>query len=414
MGHMPAVGVGVHYDVGFRSEPEQRTGFAHLFEHLMFQGSESVARLEHFQRVQAAGGTANGSTHQDYTDYYQVVPAAALEQVLFLEADRMRAPRLTEESLRTQVEVVKEEIRLNVLNRPYGGFPWTVLPGVLYDTYPNAHNGYGDFRDLERATLDECAAFFDTYYSPANAVLTIAGDFDPVEALALVRRHFEDIPARPRPAAVPLAEPPLTGARTGEHPDRHAPAPALAAGYRMPDPATELDAYLAQMLLSTVLTGAPTARLKRRLLHDTRLVTDVSTGCGLFGALTARAPDTFLVVATHDAATAPERILDVLDEELADLAAHGPRGDELTCAAMRATAGLHRKHDGLEARTRSLGALEVLYGRAELVDQLPDRLAAVTADQLASAAVALSPDARAVLRLVPTSRPADQELEPVL
>src|ERR687885_2326747 len=173
----PVVAVGVHYDVGFRSEPQGRTGFAHLFEHLMFQGSESLEKLAHFRQVQGSGGVFNGSTHQDYTDYFEVLPAAALERALFLEADRLRAPKLTAENLRNQVDVVKEEIRLNVLNRPYGGFPWILLPPVLYDTFPNAHNGYGDFVDLEEATLEDAQAFFDRYYAPGNAVLTVSGDF---------------------------------------------------------------------------------------------------------------------------------------------------------------------------------------------------------------------------------------------
>src|SRR5690606_3163894 len=182
----PVVGVSVHYDVGFRSEPEGRTGFAHLFEHLMFQGSESLEKLAHFRHVQGSGGSFNGSTHPDYTDYFEVLPSAALERALFLEADRMRAPKLTQENLANQIDVVKEEIRLNVLNRPYGGFPWILLPPVLYDTFPNAHNGYGDFTDLEQATLDDCAAFFDTYYAPANAVLTVAGDIEVDHARELI------------------------------------------------------------------------------------------------------------------------------------------------------------------------------------------------------------------------------------
>ncbi|HEY3610560.1 MAG TPA: pitrilysin family protein, partial [Pseudonocardiaceae bacterium] len=186
---IPVVGVSVHYDVGFRSEPEGRTGFAHLFEHLMFQGSESLDKLAHFRHVQSSGGTFNGSTHPDYTDYFEVLPSAALERALFLEADRMRAPRITEENLRNQVDVVKEEIRLNVLNRPYGGFPWINLPSVLYQTFPNAHNGYGDFTELEQASLDDCASFFDTFYAPGNAVLTLCGDFEVGRAQDLVQRH---------------------------------------------------------------------------------------------------------------------------------------------------------------------------------------------------------------------------------
>src|ERR1700742_4038214 len=187
---VPVVAVAVHYDVGFRSEPEGRTGFAHLFEHLMFQGSERLEKLAHFRHVQSSGGTFNGSTPPDSTDYFEVLPSAGLDRALFLEADRMRAPRITEENLHNQIDVVKEEIRLYVLNRPYGGFPWIWLPAVLYQTFPNAHNGYGDFTDLEQASLDDCAAFFDTYYAPGNAVLTVAGDFTVDNARELVEKHF--------------------------------------------------------------------------------------------------------------------------------------------------------------------------------------------------------------------------------
>ncbi|MGV2917607.1 M16 family metallopeptidase [Streptomyces alfalfae] len=399
MAGVPAVGVSVHYEVGFRSEPFGRTGFAHLFEHLMFQGSESVGRLEHFRHVQAAGGAANGSTHQDYTEYHQVVPSSSLERILFLEADRMRAPSLTEESLRTQLAVVKEEIRLNVLNKPYGGFPWTVLPDVLFRTHPNAHNGYGDFSDLERATLDECITFFDTYYAPANAVLTIAGDIEPERASDLVHRHFGDIPARPRPTAIDLGEPPPSGELRGEHPDPYAPLPATAVGYRLPDPRTDLDAYLAHMVLSVILTGGDASRLKRQLIHRNPLVTDVSTGCGLFGALSARNPDTFLCVATHPHSTPTNQLLAVLDQELAALAANGPTNDELTRATALSAAGAHRKYDMLATRTRALGTQELLFGKAEIVGELPGRLAAVTAESISQAAASLRPDARAVVSL---------------
>jgi predicted Zn-dependent peptidase len=210
----PVIGVAVVYDVGIRSEPEGRTGFAHLFEHLMFQGSENLEKLAHFRHVQGSGGTFNGSTHLDYTDYYETLPANALERALFLEADRMRGPRLTEENLRNQVDVVKEEIRVNVLNRPYGGFPWLKLPPVMFDTFPNAHDGYGSFGDLESATVDDARAFFERYYAAGNAVLAVSGDFDVAEATSLVERHFGDARAA-GPAAAGLR-------RAG--PDRRAPA----------------------------------------------------------------------------------------------------------------------------------------------------------------------------------------------
>ena len=164
----------------------------------MFQGSANLEKLAHFRYVQSSGGTFNGSTHLDYTNYFEVLPSNALSRGLFLEADRMRSPRITEENLANQIAVVKEEIRVNVLNRPYGGFPWLLLPPVLFDSFPNAHNGYGGFVDLESATVSDAADFFDRYYAPANAVLAVAGDFHPDEALELVERHFGDIPGAPR------------------------------------------------------------------------------------------------------------------------------------------------------------------------------------------------------------------------
>ena len=189
----PVVGVAVVYDVGIRSEPEGRTGFAHLFEHLMFQGSENLEKLAHFRYVQASGGIFNGSTHLDYTDYYELLPSNALERGLFLEADRMRSPRITEENLANQIAVVKEEIRVNVLNRPYGGFPWLRLPPVVFDTFPNAHDGYGSFVDLESATVEDASAFFETYYAPSNAVLCIAGDLEVANTVELIERHFSSV-----------------------------------------------------------------------------------------------------------------------------------------------------------------------------------------------------------------------------
>ncbi|GAB3554977.1 putative Zn-dependent peptidase [Actinopolyspora lacussalsi] len=402
-GGPPVVGVSVHYDVGFRSEPEGRTGFAHLFEHLMFQGSESLEKLAHFRHVQGSGGIFNGSTHQDYTDYFQVLPSNALERALFLEADRMRAPRLTEENLRNQVDVVKEEIRLNVLNRPYGGFPWILLPPVLYSTFANAHNGYGDFTDLERATVDDCAAFFDTYYAPGNAVLTITGDIDVDHATDLVHKHFGDVPARSVPERPSFAEPAPSGESRDRHQDPHAPLPAVALGYRLPDPVGELDEYLANVVLAAVLSDGDASRLQQRLVYRDSLVVDVHAGAGLMGApLDARDPDTFTITAIHSPEVATDRVVDAVDSELERLATEGPTAEELSRVTARWSAGLHRDHDRLVSRTLDLGSTELLHGRAELVGELPARVGAVTAEEVASAAKALRPEARAVLEIEPT------------
>jgi len=219
----PVVGVSVHYDVGFRSEPEGRTGFAHLFEHLMFQGSESLEKLAHFRHVQSSGGTFNGSTHPDYTDYYQVLPSAALERALFLEADRMRAPKITEENLRNQIDVVKEEIRVNVLNRPYGAFPWLQLPQIAFESFANTHDGYGSFVDLESSTVADATDFFSRYYAPGNAVLCVGGDLDVAETEKLVERWFGGVPARDVPATPETGEPLPTTVRRETVEDRLAP-----------------------------------------------------------------------------------------------------------------------------------------------------------------------------------------------
>jgi predicted Zn-dependent peptidase len=405
----PVVGVAVHVDVGFRSEPEGRTGFAHLFEHLMFQGSESLEKLAHFRHVQSSGGVFNGSTHQDYTDYFEVLPAAALKRALFLEADRLRAPTLSVENLRNQVDVVKEEIRLNVLNRPYGGFPWILLPPVLYDTFPNAHNGYGDFSELEQASLDDAAAFFDTYYAPGNAQVSVAGYLDVDETMALVEKHFGDIPARPTPHRPSFYEPPPGKERRQAVADAHAPLPALAVGYRLPDPATDLDAYLGHALLGSVLGDGEAARLQRRLVHADGLVTDISAGAGLMGALDARDPDTFTITAVHPAAVDPDRVLSAVDEELDKLAAEGPSDEELARQVARWSAGLYQENDRIMYRMLGLGARELLYGRAEIAVELPERLAAVTPEQVRSAAAALRSGGRGVLLVEPSASNGDAQ-----
>jgi zinc protease len=396
------VGVAVHYDVGFRSEPEGRTGFAHLFEHLMFQGSESLPKLEHFRLVQSSGGVFNGSTHTDYTDYFEVVPAGALERGLFLEADRMRAPRITAENLTNQVAVVSEEIRLNVLNRPYGGFPWIQLPPILFDSFANAHNGYGDFVDLQAATVADCAEFFETYYTPDNAVLTICGDFDIEQATDLVGAHFGDIAYRPAPVRPSFSEPWPSAVREAEHIDQHAPSPALAVGWRLPDPVADLPGYLAFVVLSSILSDGESSRLQSAVVAKAALATDIWATPGLMGGpLDARDPDVFVLGAIHPAEVTAATVIDAAAQQIAALADDGPGELEMQRALARFASSLYRDNDGIASRTRSLGSLELLQGRAELLGELPDLLSAVTADHVAQAARSLDPGRCAVLRIVP-------------
>jgi zinc protease len=397
----PVVGIAVLYDVGIRSEPEGRTGFAHLFEHLMFQGSANLEKLEHFRYVQSSGGMFNGSTHFDYTNYFEALPSNALERGLFLEADRMLSPRITEENLANQIAVVKEEIRVNVLNRPYGGFPWLELPPVLFDTFPNAHNGYGGFVDLESATVEDATDFFHRYYAPANAVLAVAGDLDVDQTVDLIEKHFGGIPKRRRPVRPDFGEPPLASERRAVTTDAHAPIPAVAIGYRVPDPVAQLDEHLAGVLLSEILTEGDASRLQRRLVHQDRVVTDVSAYLGEFGdPFDERDPTAFTITAHYPNPESLERILAAVDEELARVAADGLEPGELDRVRTRTVSVLFREMDAVLSRALEFAKFELIFGRAELISELPDRLTAVTGADVQAAAAALSPERRAVVELI--------------
>jgi zinc protease len=398
----PVVGVAVVYDVGFRSEPEGRTGFAHLFEHLMFQGSAHLDKLAHFRYVQSSGGTFNGSTHPDYTNYFEALPSNALERALFLEADRMLSPRINEENLANQIAVVKEEIRVNVLNRPYGGFPWLELPPVLFDTFPNAHNGYGDFVDLESATVDDAADFFDRYYAPSKAVLAVAGDVDVDEVAVLVEKHFGGIEKRDGATRPSFSEPFPTAERRASTVDAHAPIPALALGFRVADPVNDFDAHLANVLLAELLSDGDASRLQRRLVQRDHLVTDVSAYLGTFGdPFDDRDPTTFTISAHYPDAGSLDRIVATVDEELGRIADDGLDDGELDRVRIRLTSVLLREMDAVISRALNFAKFELVFGRAELIEDLPPRLATVTADELRTAAAALRPERRAVVELIP-------------
>ena len=399
---VPVVAVSVFYDVGMRSEPAGRTGFAHLFEHLMFQGSANVAKMEHARLVQAAGGTFNGSTHQDYTNYFEALPAEALERALFLEADRMAAPAITEENLRNQIDVVKEEIRVNVLNRPYGAFPWLQLPEIAFETFANTHDGYGSFVDLESSTVDDAADFFSRYYAPGNAVLCIGGDLDTAETERLVRRWFDGVPARAVPELPYTGEPSPTASRHGVVVDRLVPAPAVAIGWRVPDPVRDFDTYLGSVLLAELLSEGDASRLELRLVHGDRTAVAQSSYLGLFGDPFDVRDATLLVTQVHHPAEVPaERVLAAVHEEVARIADDGVPADELTRVQARVSAQLLRQADSVLGRTLAFASAELVHGRAELAGELAARLARVTPEQVVAAARGLDPGAAAVLELRP-------------
>ena len=402
---VPLVGAAVVYDVGWRSEPEGRTGFAHLFEHMMFQGSRNVGKVEHSRLVESSGGWFNGHTLADLTAYYEAVPSAALELVLFLEADRMAAPAITEENLRNQISVVEEEVKVNVLNQPYGGFPWIVLPELAFDTYPNAHNGYGDFSHLEEATVSDAISFHARYYSPENAVLVVAGDCDPDEVVRLVERYFGSIPRVPTPPHGPWPEPPLKTARRKVINDPRAPQPAFAIGLRTPDPIAEFDHNLAYSIVASVLASGDASRLRSRLVYAERTVTDVSSRLGILGddAIMMRDPVLFQIVVFHPGVKRTVDILRVINEEMSRLAEEGPTQDELDRVAVGWRSGFWRALDSVVQRAITVGSLEVIHGRAELIGEIPGMIAEIRAPDVAAAAADLVAQAQAIVEIRPSA-----------
>ncbi|HUQ40270.1 MAG TPA: pitrilysin family protein [Acidimicrobiales bacterium] len=398
----PAVCVAVYYDVGFRSEPKGRTGFAHLFEHLMFEGSVSLEKLQHAKLVQGNGGVMNGSTNTDYTNYFEVLPSNALELGLFLESDRMLRPRLTEETLQNQIEVVKEEIRVNVLNRPYGGWQFT-LPEVMFKGFNNSHNGYGSFVDLESATVADAEDFFQRYYAPANAVLAVTGDLDVVKTTALIERHFGDITARPKPPMADTAEALPTKERRRTVTDAMAPSPMVAMGYRVPDPLARFDEYMAMAVLCEVLTDGEAGRLTQRLVKKDRTAIQMGGFLGPFGdPFEARDPTMLQIVAFYPGGE-PDPLLDAIDSEI-EAVAEGISEDEVRSVGTRMAARYLGSIDSIMQRGLTVAVLEQQRGRGELVNEIPAAFMDVSAEAVAKVAAEWTrPKYRAVLDTRPAA-----------
>ena len=403
---VPTVGLALTYDVGFRSEPEGSTGFAHLFEHFMFQGSDNLEKGQYDKLVMGNGGILNGSTHPDFTNYIVQIPSSALELQLWLEADRMRGLVLTAEALQNQIDVVKEEIRLNVLNRPFGGFPWIYMPPVIFKTFNNAHNGYGSFDDLESATPEDTQAFFDKYYTASNAILALAGDFDVADVRNLIERHFGDLPKRPAPGVPDCSEPRPDRERRGVHHDPLAPMPALAISYRVPDPVARFREYCAAVMLVEILTEGDASRLHKRLVKQDRTCAFVQGGVGGFDPWEMRDPTTLDLMAFHPGGTV-EQVQNAIDEEIEKLSA-GVEASELHRARTALISNYVRQIDSPLERAIPLGIFELQRQRGELINEIPELLAQVEpADVVAVAEEWLRPDSRGVLEWV--NGPAPQK-----
>lgn len=310
---VPTATVAVYYNIGFRIEPRDRTGFAHLFEHMMFQGSENLGKMEFIRLVQGVGGVLNGSTRFDFTNYYQVVPAHKLETVLWAEADRMKGLAITQENLTNQQGVVKNEVKVNVLNRPYGGFPWLDMPQYANENWYNAHNFYGDLEDLDAATLQDVQSFFDTYYSPNNAVVVVAGDIDPAETLAMIEKYFGALPPAVLPDPVDISEPRQEAEKLATKVDKLAPRPALAFAYHMPARGTP--EYYAMGIIDQILLQGEDSLLTQKLVKDKGYTDSVSGGINMLGNMfNYNGPMLWTAGLIHDAENEADVIMDAVDE----------------------------------------------------------------------------------------------------
>lgn len=310
----PIVTVAVYYNIGFRIEPKDRTGFAHLFEHMMFQGSENLGKMEFISLVNANGGVLNGSTRFDYTNYFEIVPAHKLETMLWAEADRMRGLNITSENLANQQSVVKNEVKVNVLNQPYGGFPWLYLPQFANENWYNSHNFYGDLNDLDSATLADVADFFTRYYAPNNAALAIVGDFDPAEALAMVKKYFGDIPASVEPIVLPdISEPRQEAEKTHTMTDALATRPGFAFAYHVPERLTP--EWYAMGLIDQILLQGNDSLLHQALVKEAGITDGIGGGINalLGNMLNYKGPMLWSASFIHDQSTGHEQILELVD-----------------------------------------------------------------------------------------------------
>ncbi|MGB9483765.1 MAG: pitrilysin family protein [Candidatus Dormiibacterota bacterium] len=398
----PTVAVGMYYRAGFRLEEEGRTGFAHLFEHLMFQGTTKVPKADFGQLITGAGGILNGSTRHDYTNYFEILPASALEMACYIEADRMQNLDINEETLQNQIDVVKEEVRVNVLNRPYGGFSWLWLSQYAFSTYPNSHNFYGEFSDLEAATVADARAFYETWYGPGNATLVLVGDFEEKEAIQLVERYFGPVSSRPEPPTPELAEPVPLARTEYERQDPLAPNPRVAVGYRTA-PFGDRD-HLPLSLAARVLADGRSSRLQRRLIREREVVLQVDGGphFPIGDSFEFKGPALFTIEATPRPGVSTKEAVAAIDQELAQVAEEGPSPDELLRAKRRELGAYHASIDSRLGRMRELGVLASVHDQPELADRLPDLYQEITAQQVQSAVARwLRPEHSTVLHWLP-------------
>ena len=398
----PIVAVNLWYDVGSKHERAGRTGFAHLFEHMMFQGSEHVAKGEHFALVQAAGGTLNASTWLDRTNYFETLPSHELELGLWLESDRLASllPAMTQEKLDNQREVVKNERRWSVDNQPYGTWDEKIQELLYPEGHPYHHSTIGSMEDLDAASLEDVGQFFATYYAPNNAVLTVAGDFEPETAMEMIERHFGPIPANPSlPAAPDMTIPSLLGDAPRETVSDMCSLPRVYLAHRMPVFGT--DAFEALSVAADLLGAGRASRLYRVLVRERQLAQDVT----VFPFPVVGGASMFTMWATARPGIDPGDLEAAIVAEIDRLAADGPSEAELERVRNLHAAAVESSLERISERADRISMYTCLFDEPERITTEVSRYLAVGSDAIRAAmAETLRPDNRLSLTYLPGSQ----------
>jgi len=398
----PTVTVAVYYGVGFRVEPKGQTGFAHLFEHMMFQGSANVKKFDHARIVESVGGNLNGSTRLDYTNYYETLPSEAVETALWLEADRMRSLDVSEENLKNQQNVVSEEVRVNVLNQPYALFEWLDLWQNANTNWFNAHNFYGDLHDIEAAKLDDVRQFFKTYYAPNNAVLVVVGDVDADPVRKMIEKHFANIPLQSVPERPDVSEAKQSEEKRLKQTDKLASVPAFALGYHLPD--QESADYAPAVLLDLILQGDDSSRFYQRLVKEKEISLDWAGGINfeLGNEFDYDGPMLLASRTTYKPGHTGVEILKEIDAVVRDVQEHGVTKKELADAKVRFRANFYDLIESTQGRANLLAAFALFRDEPARINKIVDRFDAVTAAQVQEVAKRyLSPENRTSIDRVP-------------
>jgi zinc protease len=400
-----AVAVNLWYNVGSRVERPGRSGFGHLFEHLMFQGSENVERGEHMRRIERAGGSLNASITEDRTNYFQTVPPDRYNLALWLESDRMRSLQITEENMRREVEVVKEERRLGVDNSPYGSSFLQAMYYAPYDSttcFAYAHSVIGSMEDLDAAQLEDVQAFFEAYYMPNNAALTLVGDFDVTEARSLIQEYFGPIAAGTPPPAVECRDAfrGLPSRQTVA--DGNATLPAFIASYGAVQAGHE-DSH-ALTLLASILGQGESSRLNERLVRQEQAALQAQ----VFSSLRRDGPGLMVVLAIANQGVEADRLGELIGEEIARIRNEGITAEELEKAKNRYRASTIRGRQTVMGRAEALQWSNHFLGDPGAIRTQLERAMAVTADDIRRVAARyLTDQNRAVIVTQPVTGTED-------